>query len=505
METKKKGFPKIILIILVAVAVIAGGVFGWCGIQSSRMEQALANKDFDTAIACCQNNFLAGDEALREIKYAQGMHYLDQRLYTHAITVFTEIGAQEELAQAIELQGKKFMNDRDYVEAMEFFAGLGEAGAEQWQQAAAGHIRDLMNQGKFDDAEALLPRITDPELSADLVSRLNTRKFMDLNEEYWDTITKEYIDMVEFEKYPEMKALVENITDRGFLSDWDYNDFTAQYAADCILEKDFETAIEFFGYSTNQYDLPYADVLRCLLDQDFDGALEILDSMEYTNLRYDLDMSWSEIFAFVAGLEKDEDDLGSILLHKYIDLRCTQSDNYNFSDWAHGFAGGEPIGPIEKSQNVFPVEDPEALYAQCGTDPQGKVLILRTQRNYPQDGTIHYSVETYLMGQLPQELYPKDLSQVQYVILLDYDFFNAGNYVRTFTYGDDKQTDTFAFLRVKGRISVTDLTNDKTLFTSPWVNGTGEADVWGAEVFQVSNKPDLTDHFITAVEKIQAA
>lgn len=504
MTTKRPSpLPKILLIVALAAVLAVGGAFGWCSFNSAQARKAAEANDFDAAHAYCAKDFLSGSKTALEIKQAEGNYYMDQRIYAKAIEIFREVGPQDRLLEAQQLYGKKLMADRKYEAAMELFASMGDQGKAQWEEAAVGHARNLINQGKFEEVEALLGQIANLEAAGDIVSKLNVRKFMALNQEFYDIWSSgNYMDIIEFEGYPQMKQLMASITDREFLTDWEYSFFVEQYAADCILEKNFETAIEFFGYSDSEYDRPYADVLRCLLDQDFAGALAILESMEYTNLSYTLDMSWPQIFAHVSGLEKDENDLNSLLTFQSIHMLINQADSHNYAEWAYGFVGGEHMGPVEKNQYTFPVEDLDALYAQCGSDPKGKVLILRAQKNYPQDGKTNYAVELGMMDDLDKDLYPMNLSEVQYILMLDYDFFNAGNYVRTLSFGDNKTTDTFAFLRIKGRVVLTELGQKKAIYTSPWANGEGEPDVWGAEVYQTSKAPDLTQPLITAVEKI---
>ena len=130
-------------------------------------------------------------------------------------------------------------------------------------------------------------------------------------------------------------------------------------------------------------------------------------------------------------------------------------------------------------------------------------MILRSQKNFPRDGKTYYAVELWRMDDLYADLYPADLSEVEYIIMVEYDYTDAGKYRRTFSSGDNSIEDIFDFLRFKGRVVLTQLSNGKALFTSPWVNGTGEADVFGSEVWQGSNLPDLGKHMVSAVEKLR--
>jgi tetratricopeptide (TPR) repeat protein len=65
------------------------------------------------------------------------------------------------------------------------------------------------------------------------------------------------------------------------------------------------------------------------------------------------------------------------------------------------------------------------LYKQCGTDPQGKILVLRKAKEL-YDESLTIALE--MMQQLPYEYFPEDLSQVEYIILLDYSFWKTGYY-----------------------------------------------------------------------------
>jgi len=304
------------------------------------------------------------------------------------------------------------------------------------------------------------------------------------------------------------KSLLSTLEDRSILTDWIFNDFNYEYAIENLLSGDYETAIEFFGYCAFENDQQYAVVFRQLVDGDVEGAIETKMAMEFSSLDSDLDMTWPEIICMVTGVEIDPTDTNYILMNKYLTRRMSYNQPYfsedslvfgEHSTWeAEGY-----VTKLESNDYYLAVDSLNSLYRQCGSEPNGKVLILRGQKDYA-SGRSYYVIDLLTMEYLSYDLYPSSLSEVEYVILADYSYNVDGRYEQTFSMGDNSVKDYFTFLRMKGRVELIDQVTGKTISDSQWITGTGEVEAHFSDLdYQCSNMPETGVYIIEAVDTVR--
>jgi len=305
-----------------------------------------------------------------------------------------------------------------------------------------------------------------------------------------------------------VKSLLPTVTDFTMLTDWAFNDFNYEYAIENLLSGDYETAIEFFGYCAYENDQQYAVLLQQLLDGDVEGACDTKLAMDHTLLAGDLDMTWPEIICMVTGVEIDPTDTNYILMNKYLTRRMSYNqpsfseDSLVFGEYSTWEAEGY-VTKLEGNEYYIAVDSLNSLYNQCGSEPNGKVLILRGQKDYA-SGKTYYVIDLLTMEYLGYDLYPSSLSEVEYVILANYSYDVAGKYVQTFTMGDNSVKDYFSFLRMKGRVELMDLVTDKTIEDSQWITGTGDLEVhFSDKDYQCSNMPETGEYIKEFVEKVR--
>ena len=305
-----------------------------------------------------------------------------------------------------------------------------------------------------------------------------------------------------------VKSLLSTLEDRSILTDWIFNDFNYEYAIENLLSGDYETAIEFFGYCAYENDQQYAVLLQQLLDGDVEGACDTKLAMDHTLLAGDLDMTWPEIICMVTGVEIDPTDTNYILMNKYLTRRMSYNqpsfseDSLVFGEYSTWEAEGY-VTKLEGNEYYIAVDSLNSLYNQCGSEPNGKVLILRGQKDYA-SGKTYYVIDLLTMEYLGYDLYPSSLSEVEYVILANYSYDVAGKYVQTFTMGDNSVKDYFSFLRMKGRVELMDLVTDKTIEDSQWITGTGDLEVhFSDKDYQCSNMPETGEYIKEFVEKVR--
>ena len=309
------------------------------------------------------------------------------------------------------------------------------------------------------------------------------------------------------EDFEAMKAMLPDIEDRSILTDWDYNDFNSAYATEAVLNGDYETAVEFFGYCASEYDRAYAVVIQQLLDGDVEGAIDTVAGMEYASLDRDLDMTWAEIIYRISGTKVDPSDLNFILLNNYL-VQCGRRVPSSFDKNSLAFGDATWIsqgyvGKIEDSEYYPPVNNLNSLYGKCGAEANGKALILRSQKGFP-DGKVYYAVDLMMMDRLCYDLYPASLSEVEYIILAEYSYDTAGKYKQTMTMGENAVEDYFTFLNMKGRVQLIDPETGTAIDQFPWIQESGEPEAHFSDLnYQCSKMPETGEYIIGAMEKVR--
>lgn len=305
-----------------------------------------------------------------------------------------------------------------------------------------------------------------------------------------------------------MKQLLPGLEDRSILTDWLYNDFNYEYAVDAIRSGDYDTAVEFFGYCAYEGNQAYSKFVEMLVAGDWKAALETIKSMDVAILDLDLDMSWAEIIGQISGIKETASELDWKLMEHYIDVSLrSYQPSFNVDDLTFGehssWMSVNYVGEIVDTDDYWPVANFNTLKSQCGSEANGKVLILRSQMAYPQ-GTTYYGIDEMNMDRLTADLYPASLSEVEYIILVNYGYTVAGQYRQTFTSDSNSFSEDFTFLRMKGQVQLLNVTNGQTVQSSQWVQGSGEAELnFSDENYQCSNMPEIGEYIISAVEKVQ--
>lgn len=308
------------------------------------------------------------------------------------------------------------------------------------------------------------------------------------------------------EDFETMKELLPDLEDKSILTDWTFNDFNYWYASEAVRSGDYATAIEFFDYCAYEDNRQYARLFERLVAGDLDGAVDIKMDMGFTMLDGDLDMEWSEIMGQVLGKNFAEGSLDAKLWEEFMKRRMwTNQPDFTENSLVFGeHSSWEAEGYVAELQGndySHKVDNLNSLYAKCGSNPKGKVLVIRSQRTYPQGG-MQYVVDLLTMDYLGYDLYPADLSEVEYVIIANYDYFVEGNYQQTFTNGTNSVIDYFTYLRMKGAVQMIQLPGSKSLYQSETVFGGGEVEAhFSDKDYQCSSMPETGVFIKEAVAK----
>ena len=89
------------------------------------------------------------------------------------------------------------------------------------------------------------------------------------------------------------------------------------------------------------------------------------------------------------------------------------------------------VGSYDSStESRYYIPDLKNFYTQCGKDPQGKILIIVERHDYPEHNA-SYAVLFDFENALPAKYYPSSLDEVEYIVLVSFDYQKTGNYMNS--------------------------------------------------------------------------
>lgn len=107
------------------------------------------------------------------------------------------------------------------------------------------------------------------------------------------------------------------------------------------------------------------------------------------------------------------------------------SSEETISSFKNNAPRGSMIGSYtSKSNNMWLVSSLDDLYGDCGSESAGKILIVAKKRNYP-DKAVSQAILLDMMRLLPGKYYPASFAEVQYIVLIIYDYNQDGHYTHT--------------------------------------------------------------------------
>lgn len=495
MNTKPKKEVNLLAVIgaVLALVVIVAGIFIWCGHNNKMAKKAWADKDFETAIEYCGKDFISGKKLIPEIRYDQACELFNSEKYLEAAEIFQEVGATEDWQDAQYMYGLTMMFEGNYQEALTAFENSGEQGFASWLEVKCSMAYDLYFDEDTEGAIAILEPLAEHDVVDEALTELMTWALKDA---VWDE------DAAAVERW--ITALDGKIN----LKHKDFNSVNYFRGQEALRSKDYTAAIGHFELCTESPDKDYAKVFRLLQSGKIMEAAELVGSLKGATLPFALDSSWITIFREAVGGDPEnnmEDWMKDTAIQKLLsyDEGYVMEPTYmTFGDWSYMDAEGY-VGPIDEDEDAWAVEDLDALYAKCGTDPKGKVLILRKQYSYPK-GETYYAVDSWLMGFLYPEQFPSDLSEVEYIMTVTYDYGNAGSYIRTSSFGGNTKKEYVTFLRTKAMVEMIHLPDKKSVFKSQWIQGGNQpAALSGEDNWISGTMPEPAEQIIAAVEKIR--
>ena len=495
MNTKPKKEINLLAVIgaVLAVVVLVAGIFIWCGHNSKMAKKALAEKDFDAAIAYCEKDFISGSKLLPEIRYEQACELYNAGDYAASGDIFLEVGATEDWEDAQYMVGLMHLQQGQTQAAMEAFESIGEKGFDMWLETKCLLAYERYHNEDAEGALAILEPLAEHAVIDEALTELRIRILR-------NAVYDEDIATVE--------RCIAELGDKIDLTDEDFNSVNRFLGEEALRSRDYAAAISHFARCTESPDKDYAEVFRLLQEKKITAAAQLVGSLDGATLPFRLDSSWITLFREVTGGDPKanmEDWLLDTCVQKllsYDEAYVMENTYMQFGELS--FMDAEDyIGPTEDSDKAWAVSDIAALYKKCGTDPKGKVLILRKQYSYPK-GETYYAVDKWLMGYLYSDLFPSDLSEVEYILTVTYDYANAGAYIRTTTVGSNTTSENVTFLRTKAMVELVHLTDNKSIHKSQWIQGGNAPSAYSGEDKWISGTmPEPADQIIAAINKIR--
>ena len=495
MNTKPKKEINLLAVVgaVLAVVVLVAGIFIWCGHNSKMAKKAMAEKDFAAALAYCEKDFISGDKLVPEIRYAQACELYNTGEYAASAEIFLELGKTEDWADAQYMLGLMMIQQGKTQEAVVAFENSGEKGFDMWLEAKCLLAYELYYDGDTQGAIAMLEPLTE--------HKVVDKALMDLKiSAIWDAVRDKDSETVE--------RYIAELGTRMNLKHKDYNELNYFRGVEALRRKDYKSAVEHFERCTDTTNKEYGRVFRMLQANKIMDAAELVGSLKGATMPFDLNSSWINLFREFTGGNPEtnmEDWLTDIAVQKLLSYDkeyVMTGTNMQFGDLSFMEADSY-IGAIAEDNKAWIVKDIDALRAKCGTDPKGKVLILRKQYSYPK-GETYYAVDKWLMGYLYADLFPGSLSEVEYILTVTYDYGNAGAYIRTTTFGSNTTRENVTFLRTKALVELVHLTDNKTVHKSQWIQGGNEPSAYsGRDNWICGMMPEPADQIIAAIHKIR--
>ena len=179
-----------------------------------------------------------------------------------------------------------------------------------------------------------------------------------------------------------------------------------------------------------------------------------------------------------------------------LDADTIESIDSNENDGVTNRVG--PMDPYDETEKLGLLAEGEPELEDCGSGT-GKALIVRTQQDYPH-GAVYSAVDFGLMHFLPLDLLPVALSEVDYILYIDYDYAINGTGVVTGTLVSEH---VVTLLKVNCVLRVVNVKTGEELYRSAYQYGDNQYQLlFAMEDWVPSVNPNIGQAFAEAVAAI---
>lgn len=444
--TAEKKSSKGLIIVLSSVIALVLLLLVWCSVNQIQGGKYLQAGDYPAAIAAYQRNFLTGARQKKE---------------------------------AIRQAGEAAFESGDYQTAAEYFRQLGADGEVRLSDSLYERAKQLTAEGQPEEALVVLEEIAgEPRAQREqAAAQLAIAQQLFEKGAYNEAIeAAEKID----------RSLNENVT--AFL-----NKVYHAIAGQERISGNYQAAVDAYNNCTNDpVAETNAELLSLLLAGDYcTAAVQANDAI--TSKATDLARTdWITIFDKIM-TKPGNDDIDQFLPYWF--AQSTVANRTELDLFAEFY---NPDVPKAGDSDDFPsgcliIPSLSDLYKQCGTDPQNKILVVVQLHDYPNRET-YQAILPESMEFIPSAYYPSSLAEVEYVVLISYDYTKVG------TYGY-----TIGALQLKARVEVLKMPSQKQVFSSGTLWGEyppNYIEYWIAPEWESGPDPDIGEKFYDALSSI---
>lgn len=398
---------KLVIALIVVVAIIVG-VVGSQYAMHAKGNQCVQNGQFEQAAEYYAKDLLFSAGLPEEAMKMAGYDYLEKGEYKETIRVFEGLGGfEDEICRAnCGIAHSKATTHPE--EALEILDGLNPSAATQ---AEVDSIRleiaqFYLGNNMYDEALSVARDITDPSLEG----------VQEVKNEVFFTKGLEAVQSM----------------------------FAAQVRDTDTTHAHCRKIADLMG---NCVDDPrsamYLDVLNPLLEERFEDAVNKVFPLVEEFSQYGTLEQWHEIFNELLPDEKFTDWEDQLANQQRIlamfGKRASSVTDSLMQETVTAVVDAKKTAFYDvypSDIRVLPYETVEGVLKEMGSNPNGKILILKEfwdqQDNTKSDSKLRQRklmVCGELMNRLPEELYPTSAADVEYVIVLSYDYTVTGTYM----------------------------------------------------------------------------
>lgn len=405
-RTRKKRSP--FLIFLLVVLVIAAGIVG-----------------------IIQAPYLQGYRAYQKGDYRTVLQKLENRSGERAEQMYRDAALQ---------LGQTALEGKEYKQAADYFAICEPDAHAQWLEAISLHAVQLAEKGQLKEADEIL---TSLELEDQKTVHADNIRLTLAEQTIGDA--QHGTPMTVWDQAKAYTAQVVHRSDNQRLQTF-YNRYNFALGSQYLSQGNAVQSRQAFQDCTDSEIADvYVKVLQNFKVQDYPAGIQQLEELSRRNISYQY--AYGKEIQFSCPWETWEKILRQDMAHPPASVsgRLNQEKAalyFSSKQWQGKTASNSLSGirlsdvtvqrnesslaPLDdKTYNIQVTQTLTDIYKQCGTAPEGKILILRKAK---ERYTETLTVALEMMQKLPYQYFPEDLSQVEYVILLEYTYRETGYY-----------------------------------------------------------------------------
>ena len=430
---------KLSFCLMLILLIVAGLLTFWLHYRNKGLA-AYNSHDYKTAISYLEYTPFAKDQYY-DACMQLGNQCMKQQDYEGAITYFKKVSPKQ-AAEALTTIVQTYLKDEDYEKAYTFFKKIGKL-----QQSDSAHTiaLTLMKQGNFTEACRYFKHVTNPPVN-------------------------------EFSYCQAMSS---------------FHSLSAN--SDHLF--DIRTKLEQCG--DYLYSKKYINILTLLIDGNYSDAISAVKQLPQNSTNGITHKQWEEfIRGYLDNVPFTSLEEGLQLLHARSML--TGAPSYTSQEFAELVdTYDSAIGTLpENNTHEFSVPSLERLFDSYGSNSKGKVVILKSFRAYDTSSRT-YAISLELMQYLPEKYVPKSIDEVEYIIILEYDYRKDPN---GFYFGT-------AALQETAEIQIYSLSLNDYVYVSPLIEGpNAPSSFFYSSVeppkFKSGGRPKVARAFCTAMSMI---